>query len=286
MYKYVHLSLLVILFLFVYKILCLVFNVEDNKVKKKYASARVVPLKKKRSDYMFAKYIKLPDYRKQEMEEQLFSLNIDMTAEQYVSSYIYSAIFPLIVAISAGMLGFKEVLVAGVIYAAYTFNRNKNKMQRALDFRRLQIEDEAPDLIRYFLVSLQNNTDLKEIFRSYKDVAKYLKRDISLCVMDMESTRTSADNTIYALERLDDRLNTPILSDFISGLINQSLGKNQESYFLILERDLKDLALNNLMRKARKVEGKIRPNFYLLIGAYILITMAMMIVFVATTMSY
>lgn len=286
MYRLIYLFLVILAFLLLYNILRIGFNVEDKHVKNVYLKGRIKRKVLKNPKHIFAKYVKISNYKKAEYEANLFSLDMDITPEEYVSENIFKLVLfiPLIVLFLTLNMFFLAVLT--FLISILVFIDSQGKMNRLLSIRRQKIEMEAPNIIRYFMVSLKNTTDIKAIFENYIEMAGYLKRDIELAVIDMNSMRNQKDNLITSLELLDDRLNTPIMNDFITGLINVTMGKNQESYFALLERELKELSLQNLQRKSTKVEKLIKKYFIVLIVFFIIITVMEFVLYIKASITF
>lgn len=271
----------VVLFILIYKILKYLFAIEDNTVLKRYQTTQTKKKKKRKTSYLFQDYIFLPEYKEEEYQRMLYCLDIPMTPEQYVSSYWYAPL-PYLACAAIVFIFFKQYIVAVVFLfiALMKFTKEKNKIYRAMDYRKIQIEEEAPNMIRYFITSIENKTDIKTIFEQYSEIAKYLKRDIDLAIIDMNTTKFDKDVMINALYNLDERLNVQIMRDFLTGLIEVLKGKDQHNYFSLLERELKLLTIRNLDRKTKKVQNIARRHLFVLIFNYIFIQVAMIVIFI------
>lgn len=271
----------IVLFVLIYKILKYLFAVEDTKTISRYQKTQTKKKRKRKVQYLFQDYIVIPEYKKEEYRKMLYALDITMTPEQYVSSYWYAPLPSLAIATVCFFI-FKQyiIAVAFLFYAVIKFTREKNKIYRAMDYRKIKIEEEAPNMIRYFITSIENRTDIKTIFEQYSEIAKYLKRDIDLTIIDMNTTKSDKDVMINALYNLDERLNVQIMRDFLTGLIEALKGKDQHNYFSLLERELKLLTIRNLDRKTKKVQNIARQHLFVLIFNYIFIQVAMIVIFI------
>lgn len=286
MYKILFFVLMILLFIILYNILSIIFNVERKDTIKAYNSAKIKKTSSKNPKYMFEKYIKLTNYKKDELQAKLYSLDIELTAEQWISQYIFN--FVIFIPVILFIFSLK-IYILGVILTFLNiiiFLDSMDKINRMISFRRRKIEEEAPNLIRFFMVSLKNTSDIKQIFENYVELAGYLKRDINITITDMNSMRNQKDNLVRSLELLDDRLNTPIMNDFITGLINVTMGKNQESYFMLLERELKDLSILNLERKSKKIEKTVRHYSYTLIIFFVIFTVTEFITYIISALTF
>lgn len=274
-------TIIVILFILIYKILKYLFAVEDTKTISRYQTTQTKKKKKRKVQYIFQDYVIIPEYKKEEYRKMLYCLNITMTPEQYVSNYWYAPI-PFLFCSMISFIFFKQYVVAVVFLfiALMKFTKEKNKIYRAMEYRKTKIEEEAPNMIRYFITSIENKIDIKKIFEQYSEIAKYLKRDIDLAIIDMNTTKFDKDVMINALYNLDERLNVQIMRDFLTGLIEVLKGKDQHNYFSLLERELKLLTIRNLDRKTKKVQNIARRHLFILIFNYIFIQVAMIVIFI------
>ena len=274
-------TIIVILFILIYKILKYLFAVEDTKTISRYQTTQTKKKKKRKVQYIFQDYVIIPEYKKEEYRKMLYCLDITMTPEQYVSNYWYAPI-PFLFCSMISFIFFKQYVVAVVFLfiALMKFTKEKNKIYRAMEYRKTKIEEEAPNMIRYFITSIENRTDIKTIFEQYSEIAKYLKRDIDLAIIDMNTTKFDKDVMINALYNLDERLNVQIMRDFLTGLIEVLKGKDQHNYFSLLERELKLLTIRNLDRKTKKIQNIARRHLFVLIFNYIFIQVAMIVIFI------
>ena len=270
-----------IIFVLVHKTLKYLFAVEKPQTLKTYSQTKTVKKKRIRPEFMFSDYVVIPEYKRKEYEKMLFALNVEMTPEQYVSNYIYKPLIILIPALVV-ILTFKQYIIGTAIafYAVMTFFREKDKIYKAMDYRKIRIEEEAPNLIRFFIASIENKIDVKTIFERYSEIAKYLKRDINLTLIDMNTVQADKDIMINALYNFDNRLNVQIIREFVTGLIEVLKGKDQQNYFVLLERELKVLNVKNLERKTKKIQLTARNHLFVLIFDYIFIQIAMIAVFI------
>ncbi|WP_455089272.1 hypothetical protein [Peptoanaerobacter stomatis] len=286
MYRIIFIGILIIAFFLLYNILTILFNVESSANKRAFENSRIHKKKFVNPKYIFAKYIKISNYKKNELSANLYSLNMEITPEEFISQNIFNSIIfmPFIIT----FLSLKNYVLSVILLflSIILFFDSMDKVNRMLAFRRIKIEEEAPNLIRYFIVSLKNTYDIKQIFENYIDIAQYLKRDIELTIVDMNSMRNNENNLVRSLELLDDRLNTPIMNDFITGLINVTMGKNQESYFSLLERELKDLSILNLERKSKKVEKSIRRYSYTLIVFFVIFAVTEFTIYIMSAFTF
>ena len=87
-----------------------------------------------------------------------------MTPEQYVSSYWYAPI-PFLFCSMISFIFFKQYVVAVVFLfiALMKFTKEKNKIYRAMEYRKIKIEEEAPNMIRYFITSILTRSEERRV---------------------------------------------------------------------------------------------------------------------------
>ena len=277
-------TIVAVLYLLVYRILYYLLAVEDRSTLKKYANTKTKRSVKSDPRHIFKKYIIVPVYKKEEMERSFYSLNISKTAEEYYSENLYYCVLPLVGSICALLLGQFIVAIILLSIAAIIYQNKNGRLYRALNYRKINIEEEAPAMIRFFISEISNHENIKVIFEKYHEISKYLKPDIEKTILDMNAITAEKDVMLDALHKLDERLNIQITRDFITGLIDSLSGKDQVQYFDMLERDLKILSIKNLERRAAKVDSTVRISMFIIIFAYIFFMTGMIIPYMANFM--
>ena len=81
---------------------------------------------------------------------------------------------------------------------------------------------------------------------------------------DMRSSSYEA-----ALTRFEARLNSPMLSDVVRGLIGVLRGDDSTVYFQMLAHDFKQLELQRLKGEAQKIPPKIRVFSFLMLMCFL-----------------
>ena len=92
MYKIPFAISVILAFVLLYNILKIAFDVEDKNVTEVYKKARIKKKLFKNPRHIFSKYIKISNYKKQQYEADLFSLNMDITPQEYISESIFGTI--------------------------------------------------------------------------------------------------------------------------------------------------------------------------------------------------
>ncbi len=285
MLYFIFFSIIIILYLLIYRILYYLFAVEEKSTLKKYSNTKTNKRVKKDPRHIFKKYMVVPAYKKEEMERSFRSLNVSKTAEEYYSENLYYCFIPLMGSVFALTLGQFIIAVILLTITAIIFQKKNGRLYRALNYRKINIEEEAPAMIRFFIAEISNHENIKSIFEKYHEIAKYLKPDIEKTILDMNAITAEKDVMLDALHQLDERLNVQITRDFITGLIDSLSGKDQVQYFNMLERDLKILSIKNLDRRAGKVDSTVRTSMFIIIFAYIFFMVGMIVPYMANFMN-
>ena len=80
-----------------------------------------------------------------------------------------------------------------------------------------------------------------------------------------------------ALTRFEARINSPMLSDVVRGLIGVLRGDDGAMYFQMLSRDFKQKELQRLKKEAQKIPPKIRVFSFLMLVCFIVTYLAIIV---------
>lgn len=278
MIYFIHLFTIILLFICLKNILFIVFNVEDKNITKRFKKINNKKVDKKHS-YIFAKFIVVPHYYKLQIENDLKTINVDMTAEEYLSDGIYKGI-PLFI-IGLILFIFRVNFIGTIIIFISFINlfRNFTRLKRALLYRNTLIEDEIPNMIRFFITEVKNKTNIKIIFTKYREIAKNIIPEIDRAISELNIARDDSDNIVYALQNFADSLNLPIVQDFVTGLIDVSKGKNQDNYLILLEREMRAISIKNLDRKSLYLDKFVKNQLFILIGTFLYMLVSIIVIY-------
>ena len=113
--------------------------------------------------------------------------------------------------------------------------------------------------------------------RYQKNAGPALKGELDILLADMRSSNYEA-----ALTRFEARLNSPMLSDVVRGLIGVLRGDDSAVYFQMLSHDFKQLELQRLKTEAQKIPPKIRVFSFAMLLCFLLTYLAV-ICYIAVT---
>jgi len=196
---------------------------------------------------VFAKFIHLDALKRSQLENALDIAHVEMTPEQYISTAIARGVLIGLASIPMWFISPLFLLVGIALGCLVGFMR----YQEVLDFvkkRRKRIEREIPRFTAAVAQNLEIDRDILQMFLAYRRVAdKEFGAELDQTIADMKT-----GNYENALLKLEKRINSPLMSDVIRGLIGVLRGDDQRVYFKMLTFDMRQLEQNNLKKEAMK----------------------------------
>lgn len=105
-----------------------------------------------------------------------------------------------------------------------------------------------------------------------KNAGKEFANELEILAADMRSSSYEA-----ALTRFEARINSPMLSDVVRGLIGVLRGDDGAMYFQMLSHDFKQMELQHLKKEAQKIPPKIRVFSFLMLVCFIVTYLAIIV---------
>lgn len=220
-----------------------------------------------------SKYIRMDAYKRSRMENILKASGYDMTPEVYTAYAITKS-----GAIGLGALPclFILPLIAPVlvVLAVLTYFQETKRADEQLREKREQIEGELPRFVATIEQNLKASRDVLAMIEFYKKNARpSFAHELDVLTADMRSSSYEA-----ALTRFEARLNSPMLSDVVRGLIGVLRGDDSAVYFQMLTHDLKALELQRLKGQALKIPPKIRVFSFIMLMCFLFTYLAIIAV--------
>ena len=196
---------------------------------------------------VFARYISIDLLKRSQLQNALEIAHIAMTPEQYIASAVTRGI--LVVCISIPLcITTPLFLLAGIALGCLV---GFMRYQEVLDYaakRRKRIEHEIPRFTSAVAQNLEIDRDILRMFLAYRRVADQdFGEELDRTIADMQTG--NYENALLKMER---RINSPLMSDVIRGLIGVLRGDDQRVYFKMLTFDMRQLEQNNLKKEAMK----------------------------------
>ena len=196
---------------------------------------------------VFAKYINMDALKRSQLQNALDIAHVEMTPEQYIATAIARALLIILLTIPMWFISPLFLLFSVALGCLIGFMR----YQEVLDFvkkRRRMIECEIPRFTSAVAQNLEIDRDILRMFIAYRRVAdKEFGAELDQTIADMKT-----GNYENALLKMEKRINSPLMSDVIRGLIGVLRGGDQRVYFKMLTFDMRQLEQNNLKKEAMK----------------------------------
>lgn len=216
-----------------------------------------------------SKYIRMDEYKRSRMANVLKAGGMGMEPEVYQAYALVKA-----GAVLSGVVPclFLMPLLSPfvVVLALLLYFRETGKADERLKAKREQIEGELPRMVATIeqeLKASRNVIGMLERFRG--NAGEALKGELDVLLADMRSSNYEA-----ALTRFEARLNSPMLSDVVRGLIGVLRGDDSAVYFQMLSHDFKQMELQRLKAQAQKIPPRIRVFSFIMLVCFLLTYLA------------
>lgn len=216
-----------------------------------------------------SKYIRMDEYKQSRMANVLKAAGLSITPEVYSAYAITKAGAFLLGAIPCLFL-LPLLSPALIILAVLTYFKEIRKADEQLREKRERIEGELPRFVSTIEQTLKASRDVLAMIENYKkNACPAFAHELDVLTADMRSSSYEA-----ALTRFEARLNSPMLSDVVRGLIGVLRGDDSAVYFQMLAHDFKALELQRLKSQAQKIPPKIRVFSFIMLICFLLTYLA------------
>ena len=212
-----------------------------------------------------AKYIRMDEYRRGRMENVLKASGMNLTPEVYQAYAIVKAGAVLLGVIPCIFL-LPLLSPVVVILALLLYFQETQKADEKLKAKREEIEKELPRMVATIEQELKASRNVIGMLERFKtNAGPALTGELDILLADMRSSNYEA-----ALTRFEARLNSPMLSDMVRGLIGVLRGDDSAVYFQMLAHDFKQIELQRLKAEAQKIPPKIRVFSFAMLMCFLL----------------
>ena len=226
-----------------------------------------------------SKHIRMDEYKRSRMANILKAAGYSMTPEVY-TAYAITEAGAILLGVIPCLLLLPLVTPILVILAVMTYFKEIRKADERLKAKRDQIEGELPRFVATVEQTLKSSRDVLAMLENYKkNAGPAFVRELDVLTADMRSSSYEA-----ALTRFESRLNSPMLSDVVRGLISVLRGDDSAVYFQMLAHDFKALELQRLKGQAQKIPPKIRVFSFVMLMCFLLTYMAIIAVQILTSL--
>lgn len=216
-----------------------------------------------------SKYIRMDEYKRNRMANVLKAGGMNLSPEVYQAYALVKAGAVLLGVIPCAFL-MPLLSVFVVMLAVLLYFKESRKADERLKARREEIEGELPRMVATIEQELKASRNVIGILERFRgNAGEALKGELDILLADMRSSNYEA-----ALTRFEARLNSPMLSDVVRGLIGVLRGDDSSVYFQMLAHDFKQMELQRLKARAQKIPPKIRVFSFIMLMCFLLTYLA------------
>lgn len=214
-------------------------------------------------------YIRMDEYKKSRMGNVLKASGMNLTPEVYQAYALVKAGTVLLAVIPCAILMPLLVPVV-VVLALLLYFKEGQKADEKLKAKREEIEGELPRMVATIEQELKASRNVIGMLERFKgNAGPALTGELDILLADMRSSNYEA-----ALTRFEARLNSPMLSDVVRGLIGVLRGDDSSVYFQMLAHDFKQIELQRLKAQVQKIPPKIRVFSFVMLVCFLLTYLA------------
>ena len=213
-----------------------------------------------------AKIMRLNEYTRAELENDLRTARMDITPEQYKANAIVKAL--VLGVFSIPMLFIFPLLSPVILVAALVvYNSENKKAGKKIKEKRQIIEYELPRFVSTVEKTLKHSRDVLYMLETYiPNAGEDFKHELNITVADMRSSNYEA-----AITRLESRIGSPMMSDVCRGLIGILRGDDMALYWSALSLKFADVYRQQLKQRAQKVPKKVKRLSIALLVCFMLV---------------
>lgn len=148
--------------------------------------------------------------------------------------------------------------------AVLLYFQEMQKADERLKAKRDEIEAQLPRLVATIEQELKSGRNVVGMLERFRmNAGESLSGELDILIADMRSSNYEA-----ALTRFESRINSPMLSDVVRGLIGVLRGDDSAVYFQMLSHDFKQIELQRLKAEAQKIPPKIRVFSFVMLMCF------------------
>lgn len=216
-----------------------------------------------------AKYIRMDEYKRGRMANVLKASGMNLTPEVY-QAYALTKAGAVLLGIIPCVFLLPLLSSIVVILAVLLYFKEIQKADEKLKAKREEIEGELPRMVATIEQELKASRNVIGMLERFKtNAGPALTGELDILLADMRSSNYEA-----ALTRFEARLNSPMLSDVVRGLIGVLRGDDSAVYFQMLAHDFKQIELQHLKAEAQKIPPKIRVFSFAMLMCFLLTYLA------------
>lgn len=213
-----------------------------------------------------SKHIKLNEFKREELETDLRTAQMDITPEMFRANAIVKS--GLFLVVSIPFFFFMPILgavIAGASLILYFVN--VRSISGRIKVHRRKIENDLPRLVATIEKKLTHERGILSIIESFiPSAGPELARELEITTADIRSGNEEA-----AITRLEARVGSPMMSDVCRGFITMIHGDTADVYWQSIGQKFADIQRNRLRAEANKIPGKVRKLSMCMLICFMLI---------------
>ena len=224
-----------------------------------------------------AKYIRMDEYKRNRMNNILKASGMNISPEVY-QAYAFVKAGAILLGMIPCVFLIPLLSPMVIILSILTYLQESLKADARRKAKRDELEGELPRLVATIEQELKASRNVIGMLERFRlNAGESLTGELDILLADMRSSNYEA-----ALTRFEARINSPMLSDVVRGLIGVMRGDDSAVYFQMLAHDFKQMELQRLKAKAQKIPPKIRVFSFAMLMCFLLTYLAI-ICYVAVT---
>lgn len=223
-----------------------------------------------------AKYVHLNESKRDELKNELDTLEMHMSPEQFIASCLTKGLILLPLLIPATIL-FAPLDILVIALCVLVSYREYKRLENVFKQEKKEIDAELPNFVSVTEQTFQHDRNVLHLLETYTMTDETpLTKQLKVVIADMQTG--SSERALAKFSRL---YNSVYLSDTVRGLLATLHGEDTTEYFKSLSRRLSDEQDAIVTDRIMRLPSKIKPLAILhlasimLIYAYIFITVGL-----------
>lgn len=253
-----------------YNLLTLMIPLPNRVLAKTYKREKKKKQFNERLLKIITAYLPMNKRRINQLAHELRRAGIVVDPNMYMASIYFNTIAGLICTVLTFLFVSPFIGLGVLILTIGLYQQKVEFLVKRRHARIEAIEIELPFFVRTFRSQLKYSQDVAKILKSYIDRQEVspLTSELKLTLSEMLSSSTKENMQIKAIENLIDRSDVEKLREFSRGVLGVLKGEDQSSFFVLLDRDMKELAKRNVEREGRKLPKKAKKATWIVIGTF------------------
>lgn len=200
-----------------------------------------------------AKHLPMNEFKRQELAADLKTAQMDISPEMYKANAIVKALLIGVFAIPVYFLF--PILSSVILFLAFVLYRmNIRSVKVKIGSKRAKIEADLPRLVTTIEKKLKYQRSIMDILSDFaRNARPELKHELEITIADIHS-----GNEESAINRLESRVGSPMMSDVCRGFVTLIHGDVAENYWYTIAMKFADINRQRLKAEAAKVPKKVK----------------------------